>query len=255
MPFKSSQVWRSGNHGNYGRVYPTGLIVQYELQNPTSYNGTGTTVTDLRGNSNATLVASPTWPATGARSLEFNGSTQYLITNTSLNSKLNPANTSSVISVFVWVYMMDNGCIVSEQGTTTPDTNWYDSQIERKAGALCFSVWPYTAGSPNITSSIATNLNTWYYVGFTYDGTTLRAYVDGSLAGSSTYARQTPYVNGAGVGLYYTLGYGTKTNMTNATQVGDFANMRFGAFHVYNIALSESTIRYNFDNSRTIYGR
>jgi hypothetical protein len=219
-----------------------GLILRYIIGDTDSYSGTNT-VTDLQANSNATLVNGPTYSINGY--LNFDGSNDYLITNTSLNSKLSPPTTSTVISFFCWIYLQDNGVIISEQGTTIPDSNWFDSQIELVSGILRFSVWPYNFGTSKITSSISTPLNNWYYVGLTYDGTTLRAYVNGSLAGSSTYARQTPSASG----LYYTVGFGCVTNQGDGT----YAKLKLGDFHVYNTALSNQQILNNYNATKNNY--
>ena len=250
MPNLGSVKSKVGNRNNYGKIIRSGLILKYDMQNTTCYNGSGTTITDIQGNSDASLVNSPTFNNTGAKYLAFNGTNNYFITSTSLNSKLSPANTSTVISVFTWVYMTDDGVILSEQGTPNADTSWYDSQIERVSGNLRFSTWPYTIGTSKITSSVATNLNTWYYIGFTYDGSTLRAYVNGTFAGFSTYARQTPYNDGGNRGLHYTIGYGTGTNQGNGT----YSALRFGALHIYNSVLNTSDVLYNYNNTRSIYG-
>jgi len=250
MPNLGSVKSKVGNRNNYGKIIRSGLILKYDMQNSSCYNGSGTTITDIVAGSDASLVNGPTFNSTGTKYLAFNGTNNYFITSTSLNPKLSPANTSTVISVFTWVYMTDDGVILSEQGTATPDIAWYDSQIERVGGTLRFSVWPYTMGTGQITSSIATNLNTWYYIGFTYDGSTLRAYVNGAFAGFSTYARQTPYNNGGNRGLYYTIGYGTGTNQGNGT----YSALRFGTLHIYNSALSANDILYNYNNTRSIYG-
>ena len=225
-----------------------GLILRYVIGDIDSYSGatysgTNSVIIDLQGNSNATLFNGPTFSLNGY--LNFDGVNDYLITNTSLNSKLSPPTTSTVISFFCWIYLQDNGVIISEQGTTIPDSNWFDSQIELVSGTLRFSVWPYSFGTSKITSSISTPLNNWYYIGLTYDGTTLRAYVNGSLAGSSTYARQTPSASG----LYYTIGYGSITNQGDGT----YAKLKLGDFHVYNIALSHQQIFNNYNTTKNDY--
>jgi len=225
-----------------GGFTANGLILRYIIKDINSYTGTNNVI-DLVGNSNATLVNGPTFSVNGY--LNFDGSNDYLITNTSLNSKLSPPNTSTVISFFCWIYLQDNGVIISEQGTTIPDSNWFDSQIELVSGTLRFSVWPYSFGTSKITSSISTPLNNWYYVGLTYDGTTLRAYVNGSLAGSSTYNRQTP----SDFGLYYTIGFGSITNQGDGT----YAKLKLGDFHVYNIALSQQQIFNNYNTTKNDY--
>jgi hypothetical protein len=225
----------------------SGLILNYNINDTSSYSGTGTTITDLRGNSNATIANNPIYTSTGGGYLTFNGTNQYLVTNTSLASKLSPPTTSKVISIFVWVYPMDNGVIVAELGTSAPNANWHDSQIEMVAGKLRFSVWNNGTG---FESTIPTPLNAWYYVGFTYDGTTtLTAYVNGQVAGRRTnYSRITP--NSIGQGLFYSVASMDGTNLGDGTS----ANMRFGGMQVYNIALTDSNVLTNYDAQKSRFG-
>lgn len=225
-------------------IVSTGLILNYDIGNSSSYSGTGTTVTDLQASSNATLFNTPTYTS---NYLEFNGVNQYLTTNTSLNSKLSPANTSKVISIFLWAYMSDNGVLITELGQTTLNSGWYDSQIERVTGTLRFSVW---SNQPGFASTVATSLNTWYYIGLTYDGTTLRGYVNGAAAGTGAYVRSSPYVDGGGVGLHYSVAAGAGTNLGD----GSYSNMRLGAFQVYNTALTAGQVLTNFQADRSRYG-
>jgi hypothetical protein len=229
------------------------MITYWDIQNSSSYSGSGTTITDLDGTNNGTLVGSVPYTSGTPKYLSLDSTTSnYVRTSTNLNSSLSPANTGTNISVFTWVYPTSNGVIVSEQGTTSPDTSWYDSQIEWVSGTPRFSVWQYTIGGPPlITSSVSAGLNAWHYVGFTYNGTTLTAYVNGQSAGNSNISRQTPYNTGGGVGLYYTLGYPTSTNMGS----GAGANYRLGAFHVWNDAISSSTILNNYNATRGKYGK
>jgi hypothetical protein len=220
-----------------------GLILNYDISNASSYGGSGTTVTDLTGSSNATLYNSPTYSSSGGGYLTFNGSNQYLGTNTALGSKLNPANTSTVISIFLWAYPMDNGVIVSELGSTTPNTGWHDSQIEIVAGTLRFSVW---SNNPGFASTISTPLNNWYYMGFTYNGTNLIGYVNGASAVTSgTISRSTPSAN-----LYYAVATVDGTNLGDGT----YANMRFGGMQVYNTALSAAEVLQNYNAQKSRFG-
>ena len=225
-------------------IVSTGLILNYDIGNASSYPGAGSTVTDLQASSNATLFNTPTYTS---GYLTFNGTNQYLTTNTSLNSKLSPANTSKIISMFLWAYMTDDGVLITELGQTTLNNGWYDSQIERVTGTLRFSVWSNGTG---FASTVATSLNTWYYIGFTYDGTTLRAYVNGAAAGTGTYARSSPYVDGGGAGLHYAVAAGSGTHLGD----GSYSNMRLGAFQVYNTALSAAQVTTNFQAGRGRYG-
>ncbi len=224
-----------------------GLILRYEISDTDSYSGT-TNVTDLVSNSNATLVNGPTYSINGY--INFDGANDYLSTNTSLNSKLLPVNTSTIISHFVWIYPTDNGVIVSEIGQSTPNILWHDSQIEIVAGNLKFGLWT-SGGLSSLNSSISTPFYNWYYVGLTYDGTTMRGYVNGQLAGTKNLSRYTPYNNGGGVGLHYAIGAADSTSLGDGTS----AKMKLGAFHVYNTSLSNQEIvsNYNYTKSNYIY--
>ena len=139
----------------------------------------------------------------------------------------------------MWVYLTGNGVIVTETSTT----GWHDSQIEMVSGTLRFSVW---SNNPGFASSISTPLNNWYYIGFTYDGTNLRGYVNGSLAVTSgTISRSTP-----GSNLYYAIAHADNTNLGDGT----FSNMRFGGMQVYNTALSTNDVLNNYNATKSRFG-
>jgi hypothetical protein len=220
-----------------------GLILRYEISDTNSYSGTNS-ITDLVGNSNATLVNGPTYSINGY--LNLDGVNDYVMTNTSLNSNLSPVNTSTIISHFIWIYPQDNGVIITEQGDTSLNgVGWHASQIEIVSGTLKFAVWSGII----ITSSIPISLYNWYYVGLTYDGTTLRAYINGQLAGSINGSRLTPYNDPLQHGLYYGIGAEDGTSLGDGT----YAKMKFGDFHVYNTALSQQQILNNYNSTKSNY--
>ncbi len=218
-----------------------GLILRYVIGDTNSYSGTSSVI-DLQGNSDATLISGPTYSINGY--LNLDGVDDYVMTNTSLNSKLSPVNTSTIISHFIWIYPQDNGVIITEQGDTSLNgIGWHDSQIEIVSGILKFAVWNGIV----ITSSISISLYNWYYVGLTYDGTTLKGYINGQLAGSNTGSRSTP--QSAGNGLHYAIG------ATDGTSLGDgsYAKMKFGDFHVYNTALTQQQVLNNYNATKSDY--
>jgi hypothetical protein len=191
--------------------------------------------------------------------LTVEGSTTEYIRTGGLNSYLSPVNTGEAMSVFMWVYPITNGVILCEQGTTTPDSSWFDSQIQRNSsGNFLFAVWPYTiGGGPLITSPSTYPLNNWYYVGWTYNGTTLEAYVNGSSVGTYTVNRETPYNNGGGLNMYYFIGYPTSTNLVTSPGgigQGPTSTFRFGGFNVYNRGINSSEVTQNYNSSKSNYG-
>ncbi len=234
----------------FGNVIPTGLITHYDIQNSRSYPGSGATVTDLtRTGSNGTIIGTVPFGTSGTINyLDISGSNTSLeyIHTPSLTLFLYPTSTSTQISVFMWVYLQGNGSLLSEQGTTSPDTNWYDTQIELVNGTMWFTVWPYAfnTASDSIQSSIPTPLKTWHYVGFTYTPSTLTAYVNGVPAGTRTVTRQAPG------NLHYFIGHGSSTT-TNSQKVQGY--FRLGAFHVYNRGLSAQEVSYNWYATQSKY--
>jgi|LauGreDrversion4_2_1035121.scaffolds.fasta_scaffold85518_5 hypothetical protein len=235
------------------------MITYWDFQNSLSYSGSGTTITDLDGTVNGTIVGSVPYTSSSPSYLYFdNGSTRYVTTSTSLNPYLSPENIGVTISLFIWIYPLGSlGTILSEQGSTTPDApgGWFDTQIELVSGnKVRFGVWQYTSvvSSTTLLSTATISINNWHYIGFTYDGSTLTGYINGQPAG--TFAknnRQTPYNNGpAGVGYYYNIGYRSGTNMLSGTD-GTF---RLGAFHIWNNALNSSTILNNYNATKASYG-
>lgn len=205
-----------------------GMTVRYEISKPNSYNGT-TILFDLIGTANASINNSPTFNSVGTKYLNFNSAaSNYLLTG-NIGATYNQ-------SVFMWVYPTGNGVLLSELGQPNINFSYHNSNIEMVAGTMKFSVW----NSAWITSSIATPLNLWYYIGFTYNGTTLTAFVNGNVAGS-TIVNRTPPVN-----LYYGIGAADSTSMGN----GGYGNFRLNAFHYYKRALSPNEIKLNFEASK-----
>jgi titin len=215
-----------------------GLVLQYEAN---SYSGSGTTLTDARGNSNATLVNNPAYTATGGGYFTMIGSSShYIMSNTSLNSQFTSQANRTTTSIFMWVYPTSaNGILISEFGAADINAGWHDSQIEMVNGTMRFRVW----NGANLASAIATPVNNWYYVGFVYNQATqtLTGYVNGQVAVTSTnYARQAPYDYGSN--LHFGIAARDTTNLGN----GGFGSFRFGSLHVYNSALTTAQVQQNF---------
>jgi hypothetical protein len=180
--------------------------------------------------------------------VDFNGTSQYIYTDTNLSSLFTGTspNKSEVTSIFMWIYPQGNGVILSEVGAANSLAGWHTSIIEMVSGTLKFGLWG-GAGNSVVTSSISTPLNNWYYVGMTYDGSTLTAYVNGVSAGNITFNRQAPYNNGAG--LYYLLAHEDLTNMGD----GGFGDYRVGSLEIYTTSLNSTQITNNYTSSSVNY--
>ena len=248
MPFSTF----SSQHRPLSRIFSTavnsvvssGLICHLKTA-PSS----GSTWTDDKGNSNATLANSPTYSSSNGGYITLNGSNQYIMTSTSLNAQISGTSPSKPNdqSIFIWCYPTEQGVIVAEIGQATINTGWHDSNIEMiNTGVIRFSVWHGSLN--NRVSSSAKSFNTWYHLGWTYSGTTLTAYINGASIGTATLSRQAPYNNGNN--LFYALGAADGTNMGDGT----YCAMRVGSFQVYNRALTSDEVLTNYNSNKATYG-
>ena len=236
------QIFKAANSAIYlpSGIVTNGLVLHLDAANTSSYPGSGTTWTDVSGNGfTGTLVNGPTYNSENGGSIVFDGVNDYVLANQNASLKSKFSTTS--VSHFSWVYPTAAGQLVSELGSTDINGAWHDSNIEISAsGAFSFSTWHGGLTDLKVVSS--TNaFNAWYYVGFTYDGTTLTAYINGSAIGTTTFTRQAPYLNGNE--YYYALFAIDSTNMgTYAYGTG-----RCATFSVYNRSLSAAEVQQNYD--------
>ena len=243
----------SSQHRPLNRIFSTAVtaIVSSELIcHLKTAPPTGSTWTDDKGNSNATLANSPVYSSDNGGYISLNGSNQYVMTSTSLNAKITGTSPSksTAQSIFIWCYPTEQGIIVSEIGQAAINQSWHDSNIEiTSSGVVDFSVWHGSLS--NKVSSAAKSFNNWYHLGWTYSGTTLTAYINGASVGTATLTRQAPFNNG--FNLHYALGAADGTRMGSD---GSFCAMNVGSFQVYNRALTADEVLTNYNSNKATYG-
>ncbi|HYF50103.1 MAG TPA: PKD domain-containing protein [Planctomycetota bacterium] len=174
------------------------LLVHWKLD-----EGSGATATDSSGKANHGSIANgPAWVSgTSGSALNMDGANDYVIT-----PQLN--NPTPAVTLAAWIKPNAAGGVVfSELGQGSVNTGWHDSQIEVQTnGTLKVAVW--TGGVTSISVGTV-NVGAWNHVALTYDGSTLRGYLNGSLGGSTAAAKQNP---GA---LYYAVGAPDSTSQGN----------------------------------------
>ena len=264
---------------NNRSIITSGLILNWDIQNPNSYGGSGTTITDLQSNSNGFITGSIEYTASNPNGGSPNylnvtgGATEYIRLVSTLDSNLSPANTGTSISVFVWIYPTAAGVILSELGQTTPNLalGWHYSQIEIISISGGFDLKFRVFDISSITSSTTIVANRWYYIGFTYEYfyssalniyyPRLKGYLNGvEVATSPAYFttqpdRQTPNNNGPAspinaTNLYYSLGAPDSNNLGDGTG----SSFRFGGMEVYNRALTVDDVLNNYNVTKSKYG-
>jgi hypothetical protein len=208
------------------------LSADYDVS---SYS-TGSTLNDIHSSINATLYNTPTYSSTGGKYLAFNGSNQYAITN-NLASKFS----STSISVVAWVYPTGNGVIASELNIASPSSGWHESIIEiTGSNTLRVGFW---SGTGIVQLSTAITLNTWNMVCITYDGTTMRGYLNNVNFGSTNFSRQAAFLHGGNGQQHFAFGLSDATNMGH----GGYGAFRLGDIQFFSRAITADEIDRTFN--------
>ena len=238
-----------GRYGVSQLLVTTGLTYHLDIGVTASYSGSGSTVNDLSssGLGASTLYNTPTY--TGGY-LTFNGSSQYLLTSNLVSKFNSPSNTT--LTLETWVYAAsDNGVVVDELGQTaiSPASGWRESNIEIVSGSTKMGLW--NGSSPNTTTAGTFLRSQWNHCVLTYDGSTLRTYLNGVVGATSTFTRLVPWISGGGgsTNLYYGLFNGDTTNMGD----GSYLAGNLGQFRVYTRALSAAEVTQNYTATKTRY--
>lgn len=193
--------------------------------------GTGTTTADISGSNNTgTLTNNPTWTtASNCKSgncISFDGVDDYVIVAN--HSSLSPA----VITVSSWVKTLNNS--VTQQFISKTEGGSYQLNINYgtgKLGFLAFIAGAYRSAEISTPSVIN---NKWYHVVGTFDGTTMKLFLDGTQVGSYTQA-------GTISVLTTSLCFGAEAGPTICNG-GNLLNGSLDDIRIYNRALSADEI-------------
>jgi hypothetical protein len=219
-------------NSHYGpRTITNGLVLALDAANSKSYPGSGTTWTDLSGRGNTgTLVNGVGYNSGNLGSLVFDGVDDY----GNFSSRI-LTNVVTEISCFMWIYPKSDGVVLAILGQSAIDSSYHHSAIEvGSSGELRMSLW-HNSLTNRINSTLS--LNTWNNVGFTYAGTTLTGYLNGSNVGTTTFTWSKPS------DIYFGIMSFESTNMgTSAYGDGNVSNIQ-----VYNRALSATEIQQNYN--------
>jgi hypothetical protein len=196
------------------------------------YSGSGPWIDSIGGKS-FTLTNSPTWSSSNGGYFNFvSSSSQYAICNTSLPSM-------STWTVGVWHYYTgtETGrapCIVTE--------TFIGGGINYSLGKNLapFSVGFFN-GSWRITDGYSLTPNNWYYIVGTYDGSTIKLYVNNTLVDSTNYTG-TPTSSGAGIRLM------------ERWDLSDYWGGRLAIVDIFDTALDQTEITTIWNSTKTRFG-
>lgn len=205
------------------------LVVNYDFSKSASFTRGNSFVTSIAGSGNASVVNAPIFlNSLGFVSLD--GINEYVMTpNLRTFFKTVNASAQKSFTMSLWIYPSAlNGVIVSEHDSQVLNSGYFTSNIELVNGVIKYKVWDGT-----VISSSAIALNRWYHIAMVYNGSAVRAYLNGVLIGSQIYDRTLPPS-----GQYYGIGSQSNTNMGS----GGYGKFNLAQFKLYNLPLSNLDI-------------
>lgn len=208
----------------------SGLTLQLDAANSTSYPGSGTTWTDIAGTQqNITLVNSPTFTSGTPAYFTFNGSNQY---GTGSGAVL----TTTSYTKSVWFYLNAN----ADNNLVSSDTGGHFMYLSGTSKLYCgHANWGNYQAYPS-TANIS--LNTWYNATLTFNTTDgMVLYLNGSQ--DSTYtANKTAH------------GGNSSTNIGCFGVGGNLLNGRIAKVYCYNRSLTSAEVLQNYNSNKSQFG-
>jgi hypothetical protein len=220
------------------KVVTDGLIMYLDAANRTSYPRTGTTWTDLSGNSyNGTLTNGPTFSGNKLGTFIFDG--------TDDNVQLGNASTflpTSAITINCWaktnVVQVYKKIFVTVTAGTASITGIYFSlgpaPYNYYLGIVTNNGGQYAGANTDPSTSLFSN-----FCG-TYDGANIRLYLNGTLLATQA---QTGTIVNTGIGRLS--GYDSNTEIWDGS---------ISTFSIYNRALTATEVLRNYNATKTRFG-
>lgn len=239
-----AKTWLNANGywTSYSSLVTNNLLVHLDAGNLSSYSGSGNTWFDLEGTANnATLFNTPTYSSNNGGYLSFDDASSEYSTISNIGDinqwtieawfRLTSSISSKVSSIISNQYNLGSKLNFS-MGTNNAPTNYN----------LCVGFFD---GSWRNTNGFTPSLNTWYQVVGTYDGTTIRQYVNGVSNGGTLTYTGTPQSGGE-----TRLMRRWDSNLTSGNLMdGDLAIVR-----IYSTALTSSQVLQNFNTNKNRFG-
>ncbi len=223
-----------------------GLLLSFDAANNKSYPRSGTTWSDLSGNSNnGTLTNGPTFNAGNLGSIVFDGTNDYVDTvNTGTTFQF--ANVTFTVSL--WIKTSATSGVIISKGATASTAGWL-FQFNSEGTVSGTTKGSDGTNTYNRASTATVNNNTWRNIVavYTTNTTTLASnttsiYIDGVLS------------NGTG-----TLGGLVYATTTDTVQIGRRPSGAYWSGSVsnlliYNRGLTASEILQNFNATKSRFG-
>ena len=221
-----------------------GLVFNMDAANRASYPKSGTTITDTVNSVNGTINGS-TFVNEDNGVINFDGTDDYIDFDDILDL--------GVLSVNMWIncdqYNSDREFLFGKWKSNHRSYAIVLNQGGTSAGSITCQI-SIDGGSSNIglatDSGVIDANDTWFNVGFTHDGTTLKTYVNGVLGATAT-------IGGAYTSGTAHVAVGTILFSNDTSPLNPF-NGRIANVHVYNRALSSTEVLHNYNALKSRFG-
>jgi len=212
-------------------IVQDGLILHLDAGDTNSYSGSGTTWTDLSGNSNnGTLTNGPTYSSADRGSIVFDGTDDYVSETSGLSDSFLQGDWTISFWVNFDVITTSNtsGRILLQHGSNITRSGLH---LEQRNSRLHLGLYGDDLGGSQTLSA-----STWYNITFTVDTTTRlqQIFIDGSLDNSRT-----------AFGVY--VGTGSNTRIGGrALNFSSYLDGKISNVVAYNRVLSAQEISQNY---------
>jgi hypothetical protein len=246
----------------FGAYTTSNLLIHYDFSNTSCYSGSGSSISDLSGTQGGTITGATFGGTNLAKYLSFTASgTTYV----QMGSSIPAGQSTSALSVEAWIYITGLGGtnasegiggIISSQNdvagfrgaSINTDTrtahgggpNGYHPQIGN--GSAWATGYYQTAANTGAIS------NRWDHVVMTWsNGNPVRVYENGSVLSAGSTAAWNASI--AWSSTYWALGRQLSNSGYPRAYTGYIAIAR-----IYNSALSDSEVLYNYNGQKSRFG-
>ena len=223
----------------------TDIQLYYNPADSNSYSGSGSTITDLSGyNRTGTIVGNPSHDGTA-----FTFTNDYI-----MPPNMYAAGSTGIgHTVEVWVRPTATSAIWTDQGTPTPNTDYFTTGAEIYPTGPVYNVntmlWNGTATTR--TGGGISTLGAWINLVRTYNGNSVAvSYLNGVSASPVSIAWVPPW---AQTPNSWYLGFGAQSIPTNFATGAYFAG-DYGIIRVYSRLLGQSEVTFNYNAAKSTYG-
>jgi len=217
-------------------IITDGLVQAIDAASARSYPGSGTAWNDLsEKNNNTTLENGPVYSSDKQGVFEMDGIDDYVDAAASQSVY----SLTRYISVFATVKCNNlsgfNGIFGQFSGG--------NGMVHFQTSGTVFGVYIYGPNLP-CTSTTALTINTWMNLGFTFDGTTAKVFLNGLKVGTATTSSTANIGTSSPADIAWGRVFSGSRNFD-----GDFAEGK-----VYNRGLTEAEALQNFNGIRSRFG-